>query len=219
VVTYVLIFIYYLVGIFIVNFFRSSVYIAVQARFSGQSLTFKQTLSLIMNHINRIFMWSLITATVGLILQIISDRSKLLGKIVASIIGAAWNILTYFSLPVLLFTDMKVTDSFKESAGLIRKNWGELIIVNFGVGFIFSLVGFLIFALAVGLAVIFSLYFNFLIVLIVVFTLFILAMIVLSILSSTLSSIFKLVIYNYAKNGVVQTGFSQDIVIAAVKSK
>jgi hypothetical protein len=87
------------------------------------------------------------------VLQFIADRSKLVGKIVASIFGAAWAILTYFSLPSLVIGQRTVKESFKESAALIRKTWGETIIVNFGVGFFFGILFFLGLALSIGIIV------------------------------------------------------------------
>ena len=107
------------------------------------------------NNFNKIFIWSVISATVGVILRIIADKSKLIGKVVASLFGAAWNILTYFSLPSLVIGNTSIKDSFKESAAMIRKTWGETIIVNFGAGLFFALLAVLLTALFIGIVVIF----------------------------------------------------------------
>ncbi len=212
VVMYSALFVYYLITFFIINFFEAGLYIIVQGRFSGQNLAFQDGMNGAANNFNKIFIWSFISATVGLVLRIISDKSKLIGKIVAALFGAAWNILTYFSLPSLVIGNTGIKDSFKESAAMIRKTWGEAIIVNFGVGLFFGLVIFGLTALFIGIMVIF----QSLPVVIISLGLYIIAIIFLSIISAALSSIFKLAIYNYARTGQVPTGFSSEVIIGAV---
>jgi ABC-type multidrug transport system fused ATPase/permease subunit len=215
VVQYLTLLVYYFIIFFIVSFFQAGLFMVVQGRFSGQNLSFSDGLSKARENLSKIFLWALISATVGMILGIISDNFKLVGKIIASFLGAAWNILTYFSLPSLVIGKLGIKDSFKESAALIRKTWGEAIIINFGVGMFFAILIFLTIALSVGIIVIFpSMY-----VIVTIEVLFALFMIAIIVVSSTLSSIFKLALYNYARTGVVPVGFSADIIKAAVKGK
>ncbi len=211
---YGILLIYYIVTFFVVNFFQAGLYIIVQARFSGQNLSFGDGINGAMKHFSKIFLWSLISATVGVILQIISDKSRIVGKIVASLLGAAWGILTYFSLPSLVIGNSSVKDSFKESASIIRKTWGETIIVNFGAGLFFGLLGFFLFAISVAIVILIPTWYIF----IIVGILFVISLIVIAIVSSTLNSIFKLVLFNYARTGQVPQGFSADIVKSAVKN-
>ncbi|MBI5530016.1 MAG: hypothetical protein HY918_00760 [Candidatus Doudnabacteria bacterium] len=213
VVMYSTLFVYYLVVFFIVNFFETGLFIIVQGRFSGQDLGFHDGMNGAANNFNKIFIWSFISATVGIVLRIIADKSKLIGRIVASLFGAAWNILTYFSLPSLVIGNTGIKDSFKESAAMIRKTWGETIIVNFGVGLFFALLIFLLTALFVGMVIIFHSLAAFFIGL----GLFIAIMIVLSIVSTTLDSIFKLALYNYARTGQVPVGFTKELIEGAIQ--
>jgi len=206
--------IYYLVIFFIVNFFQAGLFMVVQARLSGQDMSFKQGIQGAKSHVGRIFVWSLISATVGVILQIIADKFKIAGRIVSWLLGSAWNILTFFSLPALVIGNLGIQDSFKESAAIIRKTWGETIIVNFGAGLFFAGLFFLGLIISVGLVVLIP-SFKFLVFVVVVFVIFVL---ILSVISSTLNSIFKLVLFNFARTGVVPQGFSEDIVRNAVKS-
>lgn len=212
---YSTVFVYYLITFFIINFFEAGLYIIVQGRFSGQDLGFHDGMNGAANNFNKIFIWSFISATVGLVLRIIADKSKLIGKIVAGLFGAAWNILTYFSLPSLIIGNTGIKDSFKESASMIRKTWGETIIVNFGVGLFFGLIIFGLTALVVGIMVIF----KSLPVFVMSLGLYIIAMIVLSIVSAALNSIFKLALYNYARTGQVPVGFSSEVVLGAIVAK
>ena len=150
-----------------------------------------------------------------MILQIIADRFKFVGRIVAWIFGAAWQILTYFSLPALVIGKKSIRDSFKESAMVIRKTWGEAIIVNLGVGLYFGIV-ILVAALVSIVIVVTS---PSLITFVVVGVLFFLFVMALCIISSTLSIIFKLALYEYARTGIVPASFSPELVQNAVKSK
>ncbi|MEN9647607.1 MAG: hypothetical protein RLY57_411 [Candidatus Parcubacteria bacterium] len=211
---YAAVFVYYILTFTITNYFLAGVYTIVHARFNGTDLAFSDGIANANKHFGRIFSWSVISATVGIILQIISDKSKLIGKIVAAIFGAAWGILTYFSLPSLVIGQRSIGDSFKESAAVIRKTWGETIIVNFGIGLFFWLITFLVIAVMIGIAVLVPA-FEMLVLLGILFVIYIIA---LSIITSTLGSIVKLALYEYAATGVVPQGFTPELIKGAVKA-
>src|SRR3989338_6354721 len=213
--SYVILFVYYLVMFFITNFFQEGIYVIAHGRFNGRDLSFSDGMAGATDKMGKIFAWSFISATVGVILQMIAGRSKLIGKIVAGLLGAAWNILTYFSLPSLIIGNTSVENSFKESAAVIRKTWGETIIVNLGVGLFFMLLFFLGLALGVGIVVLVPDLFVGL----GVSALFIVYVIGLTVISSALGSIFKLAIYEYATTGKVPQGFSPELVQHAVRAK
>src|SRR5258708_6218028 len=46
--------------------------------------------------------WALLSATVGLILRIIEDRSEKIGRIVAGLLGLAWTVASFMVVPVLV---------------------------------------------------------------------------------------------------------------------
>lgn len=212
-VSYGVALVYYLVMFFILNFFQSGVLLSVDSLSKGERITFSEGVRRASAHLGKLFVWSLISATVGVVLNAISERSKILGKIVTSLLGVAWAIMTYFSLPALVLGGVSIRGSFKESTDLIRKTWGEAFIVNVGVGFFFGILALIAFFLCFGI--------FFLVpgmnTLIIVITLFILFVLVLSVISSVLSVIFKYALYQYAKTGVVPAGFSAEILAQAVK--
>ncbi|MDO8552042.1 MAG: DUF6159 family protein [bacterium] len=214
-VSYAFLFVSYIISFLIVNFFQAGIMIIVHGRFNGQDLGFGDGIRGASDKIGKIFVWSIISATVGIILAQISNRSKTLGKIVAALFGAAWTILTFFSLPALVIGNATIKESFLESASVIRKTWGETIIVSVGVGLFFALLiiaGFVLVLIA-------SILFGDLIIAIVLGVLFVLYIIVLAVISSALSSIFKLALYEYAKTGNVPQGFSQDLIQNAIVKK
>jgi hypothetical protein len=206
---------YYVVMMFIVNFFTAGLYAIVHGRFSGQDLTFRDGMNCAKENAGKIFWWSFISATVGVVLQFVADRFKLVGQIVATLLGAAWNILTYFSLPALVIGRTSVRESFKQSAATIRKVWGETIIVNLGVGLFMTLLTALALALMIGIIFLFPT----MPVLLGMLVLFILFIIGISIISSALGAIFKLALYEYATTGRVPEGFSPELIQNAVQAK
>jgi hypothetical protein len=214
IVGYAFLLVYYLVMFFITNYFLAGVYIIVHARLSGSNLSLADGIRGTNAKIGKIFIWSLISATVGVILRIIADKFKLVGVIVASLLGAAWAILTYFSLPSLIVGNRSVKDSFTESAALIRKTWGETIIINFGVGLFFGLIMMFVFLLSLVIVVLA----GHIVVAVAVGILFVVFLIVLSIISTTLGSIFKLALYEYALTGNIPQGFTPELVKGAVKA-
>jgi hypothetical protein len=202
----------YVIVTFIANFFQAGLFTIVNGRFSGKDLSFSDGISGAFKKSGNIFLWSLLSVTVGFILQLIAENFKLVGKILAYLLGAAWNILTFFSLPALVTEDVGVIDAFKESASVIRKKWGETIIVNFGVGLAFFVIYLVLIGLFIGAMVVAPSVIVFIVGTVLLF----IAIIVLAVLSSTLSSIFKLAIFVYAKTGEIPQGFSEGVITGAV---
>lgn len=209
---YFALFVYYIITYFIIYFFEACIFIIAHARMSGQNLSFMDGIRGALRHGGGIFIWSCISATVGVFLRALSDRSEILGKIVIWIFGAAWNLLTYFSLPLIVVGGMTVRDAFKESAVMIHKTWGETIIANVGVGLVFSLFIVFGFLASVG-AIVLSGNTR---VIIGVGVMFLLYTVVLSIIFSSLSAIFKMALYEYARTGNPPSGFSPELVERAM---
>lgn len=210
---YSMLILFYTVMFFIANFFQAGIYIIAYGRMNGRDLTFSDGIQGATNAAGKIFLWSLISATVGVVLRAIADRSKLVGRIVVALLGAAWNILTYFSLPALVISNVSVVDSFKVSAATIRKTWGETLILNIGMGLFFFSIASIGIALGIGiimLAPMASIALS-------VFILLVVYIVALSIVSSTLGAIFKLALYQYAQTGIVPEGFSPELIQNAVK--
>jgi hypothetical protein len=211
---YVIIFLYYLLMFFITNYFLAGIYTIINGRFNGQNLSFSDGIKNADAHINKIFMWSLISATVGIVLRIISDKSRLVGKIVTMVFGAGWTILTYFSLPSLIIGKRSIKESFDESATAIRKTWGETIIINFGIGLFLGLITFFVIAMIIGVMILVPT----LEMVLLLGMLFIIYIIAISVVSSTLGSIIKLALYIYATTGTVPQGFTPELIKGSVRA-
>jgi hypothetical protein len=137
---YVLGFVMYVALAFVTIFFNAAIIGTAMKRLKGEDATLKDGIALARQHIGKIFVWALITATVGMILRTLQERAGLIGRIVIGIIGVAWNVITFFVVPVLLYEPVGVPDAIKRSASIFRQRWGEQFIGNATIGLAIFLV-------------------------------------------------------------------------------
>jgi hypothetical protein len=218
-VSYLMMFIYYVVGSFVVVFFNVGLVTCANIRMGGGDPKFRDGIDNAIKHIGKIFVWATISATVGIVLRNLSQRSGLIGKIVISLIGMAWGLLTYFVVPVMIFEEVSVIDSIKKSGALFKKTWGENVIGQASMGLFFFLL-FLLGIVPIIIGVIFLMVMGaawpiFLALLCLTFIYWIF----LAILSASLSGIYMTALYNYATKGVVPAGYSEDFIKSAWKTK
>ncbi|MEA2488820.1 MAG: hypothetical protein QOH21_612 [Acidobacteriota bacterium] len=192
---YGVLFVWYFVNWFIVLFFNVGVVACARIRLEGGDPTVADGFRAARENLGRIVMWALVSATVGLILRAIAERSKLVGAIIARFLGAAWAIATYFVVPVMIFEKRGPKESLTASTQLIRKTWGESLVAAAGVGIVIMLLG--VAGLALPIVGIFISPTAALIGLAVM----VLYWIVLSILSSALTGIYRTGLYLYATQG------------------
>jgi len=199
----VALFVFYLVNYFVIVFFNTALVGAASIRLSGGNPTLRDGLQLAWERKGVILQWAALAATVGVILKLIEQRAKLLGRIVARVIGLAWSLASYFVVPILAFEKLGPIDALKRSAELFRKTWGEQVAGGVSIGLIFFLLalpgilfpvaGFLLSGTAavIGLALM-VLYFLFL-----------------AVLSSAVSGIYTAALYRFVTKGEVSQGFTQ----------
>src|SRR3989344_6704753 len=121
---YLLLFLYYLITYFIVIFFNTGLITCAQMRLNGQDPKFKDGFKKAWKHLGSILVWSLISATVGLILRIIIDKieeseklgplGKIIGSIFIGLLGLAWNLLTFLVIPVIIFENKSAFSAIKQ---------------------------------------------------------------------------------------------------------
>jgi len=204
---YGILFVYYAVSYFVVIFFNTALISCVNARLQGKDMSVGEGLSVAGRHIHTIFAWALVSATVGIILHLIEERSGIIGEIAGAIIGGAWSLVTFFVVPVLVLEDKGVFDSLKESFGLVKKTWGESIVGSASIGIIFGIIG------AVGLFCFIGALFSGSMILIgIVLALFLVLIAILAVLASAMQGIFVTALYTYAKTGKVPDAFEPDLI-------
>jgi hypothetical protein len=141
VLAYALIFTYYLINYFIIVFFNAALIHCSTQIFDGKQTSLGDGISYATSKIGKIFAWAVVSATVGTILQAISNQGRI-GEFVASLIGGAWSILTFFVVPIAIYEEKDVFGSIKESLRIMKAKWGESLGGNFSFGII-RLIGIL----------------------------------------------------------------------------
>ncbi|MFL7869629.1 MAG: DUF6159 family protein, partial [Anaerolineales bacterium] len=137
--TYLVLFLFYVVQYTVIIFANAALIGAAMIRLKGGDPTVSDGFRIAFQHIGSILGYALLSATVGMVLRMISERSGTLGRIVISLVGLAWNLATYLAVPVLVIEGLGPVEAIKRSTGLLKKTWGEQIVGNFSIGLIFVL--------------------------------------------------------------------------------
>lgn len=216
IIEYGLIFIFYIASFFIASYFQAGLVSIVSAQINGKKMSFSEGMNIAAAHTGKIFMWSFIAATVGVILELIANKFKFIGKLVTSIIGFTWNIITFFIVPVLILEEKTVGESVKRSGSVFKNKWGETLIANLSTGLLFA------FLTVLGLAVFFVIAFlgqprtEILILLAVLLALYLVTLIVLSL---TIEGIYRTVLYEYAAHDKLPESFNRELISNAIKTE
>lgn len=202
------------VSTFIAIFFNVALASCAARSMRGEDTSVGQGIAAAARLIGPILGWTLVAGTVGLVLQIIEDKVPMAGKIAVWIADAAWAIATFFVVPVIALEGSGPWRSLKRSAAVVRARWGEgatgavaisavttiivmAIVITAGAGgFALAYIGMLPLAIAIG-------------------GLAVAAVIAVAIISSALSGIFRVAVYQYAVTGEAPAAFDPAMVQAA----
>jgi hypothetical protein len=211
---YIALFAFYLVSYFVVIFFNTALISCANAKLQGSDMSVGEGLSNALAHFTSILGWAIVSATVGIILNLLRERGGVAGKIASALVGGAWGLVTFFVVPVLVLEDKGVVDAIKESTALIRKTWGETIIGSGSIMLVFFIIGIVGFigvlaTLLLGSFAIFG----------IALVLFIALVIVLAVLAAAMQGIFVTALYSYAKTGTVPPAFNRDLIQNAFVQK
>lgn len=213
-VAYLILFAFYFVNYFVIVFFNSALISCAIIRFHGGDATVSDGLGAATSRLPQIIGWALVSATVGVLLKAIESRSEKVGQIAANLLGAAWSIVTYFVVPVLVVEGLGPIDAVKRSFSILRKTWGESIVANFSI----SLVVFLatiaaIVPAAIGIAV------GNTAALVIGIAMTALLLITISLVSAALHTIIIAALYLYAAKGEVPRQFDEELLRSAYAQK
>ena len=215
---YVIGFLFYFVQYTIIIFSNTALVGAAMIRLRGGNPTVSDGFKIAFDHITTILGYAFISATVGLILRSISERSGIFGKIVVSILSFAWNLATFLVIPVLVVENIGPIDAIKRSTSLLKKTWGEQIAGNLSIGLVFGLlmIGTILLAIPVFISIS-SLGSTPLVIVTAIG--FVLTLVMLALISSTLSSIYEAAVYIYAAEGKTTGFFEERLVSEAFRLK
>ena len=166
--------------------------------------------------------FSVFSVVLGYIISTVASKIPFIGGAVLQwLASSAWSVASFFAIPAIVSSDIPVgpITATKKSINLIKKVWGESLIVSYGIG-IFGLIAvfiytFFIGAVATALAVfdLSSLYFMSLgIISVFILTIFVLTL-------SVLSTLAKAALYHYAITGESPVVFNDHVLKQAFSKK
>lgn len=214
---YLILFAFYFVNYFVIVFFNSALVACAIIRFKGGDPTLADGFRAATNRLPQILAWSLVSATVGMLLRVIESHAEKVGQIISAILGGAWSITTYFVIPVLVVERVDPITAVKRSLSVLKKTWGEALTANFGIGFVTFLAVLLVGIVplvAGGFALTVSVPLGVALIAAGIGGLFTVALV-----SSTLDSILLAALYLYAAEGEVPQYFDKSLFEGAFARK
>ena len=218
---YLTLFLLYFGVAFIATFFNVCVVYTTKTRFEGKNATLSESISFALSKSHLIFYWSLVAATVGLIIRILENNARrgnnFMARIIVGMIGAAWSIATMFVVPSLVYHGYGPREAIEKSVQTIRKTWGENLIAFFGFGFAqfaFILIGAAVFVplfilslvggwMSIGLVVLLA----------------VLYVVGVALVFGILKSIFHTALFVYAEKGKIPLGYKKEMLKTAFVKK
>ncbi len=127
VVGYIVTFISYVVINFAIDFYAAALAANMLGIFQGKREPFSTYTRLARSKAPTILVFSLMQATVGMILKFVIERLRYVGKILSWLLGTLWSLGTMFVLPIIITSDTSAPRAVKESVNFFKSTWGENI--------------------------------------------------------------------------------------------
>jgi len=200
-------FLFYFCNYFVIIFFNAGLIACAQIRMEGGDPTVGDGLRAAWARLPAIAGWAALAATVGMLLRLIEQRSNLVGKIVAGLLGMAWSLTSFLVVPILVIDNESPVGALQRSAAMLKKTWGEQLIGNFSFGLIFMLLalpGILVLVVGVTAQS----------VTLIVFA--VLYFIGIALAQSALQGIFQAALYLYMRDGEAPEGFEASALQASI---
>lgn len=214
--SYIGVFLLYLVTSFVVVYCNTALISLVIARFAGRPLDGDVGWAAANTRWKQILGWAAISATVGVLLSILRDKGRG-GEVAAAIGGAAWSLATFLVIPILVVEDIGPVEAAKRSVSLLKRTWGEQIVGNAGIGLVTGLAMVVVMLVGGGLVWLAALTGNAAAIVVAVVPVVIVIAIVVAI-SSAMSAIYQAAVYQYASGQPVQ-GFGEPDLLAGAFSR
>ena len=135
---------------FVGVYFNVALAFAANEQIEGRTISVREALGMAWSRRRVIFSWALLSAVVGMIIQLIESRLGIFGRLLGILGGLAWAVATFLVIPVLAFEDVGPIDALKQSSHLIKTTFGTIARGALRFGLLF--VGWILLAVAVIVA-------------------------------------------------------------------
>jgi Family of unknown function (DUF6159) len=134
------------------------------------------------------------------------DAALRVGRIVAGLLGAAWTVVSFLVVPMLVVENKSPFAALQESAGLVKKTWGEQVAGNFGFGLMFFLL-----AIPALVVMVLSIVSGNFALMIGCIGLGVVYLVILGLVQSALQPIYQAAVFLYARDGQMPEGFEAEL--------
>jgi hypothetical protein len=207
----VVLFFFYIFEYTVIFFANTALVGAAIIRLRGGDPTVSDGIRIAVSRFGAILGYALIAATVGLIMNAISRKSKGIGRMLISMIGFAWNVATYLVVPILAVEGVGPIEAVKRSVKLLKQTWGEQIIGNFGLGAIFG-VGVLVIVLIFLPLIFLAVNLQSLPLIIGTVLLLVIILSLVGLVQSALEGVYRAAVYQFATTGKAGKFFEEALV-------
>jgi hypothetical protein len=186
-------FVVYLVLTFVSSFFAAALVHQTREVLGGNDASLRAGVAAAWDVKGPLFVWSLISATIGIVINAIENSDSRVARLFGTIFGVAWTLMTFFVIPVIVFEGTSTREMFTRSAGTFKQTWGETPISLLGINIVgaivalpFVLPGFYLLNIGLGVAGI---------------GLVLVGVLLSFLVSQTLQGVVKTTLYLYAREG------------------
>ena len=192
----------YLAFAFIAVYFQAALVAGANERLQGGDANVGRSLTAANERLPRLLPWAVVTATVSIILSQL-ERQGWVGAIVANLLGMAWAVVTFLTVPIIMLEDLGPVAALKRSGTLFKQTWGENLVAQAG----FGLFGFLLFLPAIAVAAL-GIATGSGVVAGVAIGIAVAWIAIVMVVLSALSGIYRTALYRYAVDGRAPTAFA-----------
>ena len=198
----------------VTNFCNAAFTAATLIRLSGGQVTVGEAFEVAVARLPAIVGYSMIGATIGLVIRVVEERVGILGRLIGVAVGLAWAVATFLVVPVLVVENVGPVEGIKRSMSMLRRTWGEGLVCRVGIGAASGLIS-LAFVLACGIVVAIAVQIGSVPLIVMSVLAAIAGLIAIGVISRTLAGIFTAALYAYATGRGTMPGIPADLITGA----
>ena len=210
---YVFVVLLYLAVAMVTTYFQAALTFAANDRLEGRATTFRDAAGKANSMLHRLLPWACVQATVSIVIRALEDRG-IFGQILAGLLGAAWSVITFLVVPIIVLEDLGPIDALKRSGQLVRHTWGENIAAQFGFGllaFIAGLPGLIVLGAGIGSGSVAAA--------VILGTIGALWLAAVTVVISAMNGIYRTALYRYAVDGEAPPAFADTDLADAFRAR
>jgi hypothetical protein len=188
---------------FVQNYFLAGLVACANERLCGRPTSVRDGLNVATARSGRLLPWAVVSALVSWILRSLEQRAGLVGRLVVGALGFAWSVVTFLTVPVIVFEDVGVTTALKRSGALLKQTWGENIFAQLGLGLL--ALPLILLGVAVGVLAALT---NIVVIQVAGLALAVAIFVATAVLLFALGGIYRTALYRYAVDGSVPAAFA-----------